>query len=79
MGCGSSCWASEGKLFKLRRLSDNVVGVQIRAEPDNDNDGEQNKPRTVSHCRKKGQQKNPEGDVIGDPDQGQRMGVSLFD
>jgi len=72
-------WAAEGKTFKLLRLRENVVGIQISAKPDKNNDGKQDKGRAIVHSRKKGQQKNPKGNIISCPDQGEGMHASLFD
>jgi hypothetical protein len=72
-------WTSEGKTFELLRLLDDVVCIQIRAEPDKNNCGKQYKSRTVFHCRKKGQQKNPKGNVISYPNKGEWVRAPLFD
>jgi len=63
----------------LLRLGEDMIGVQISAEPDKDNDRKQDKARPVFHGCKKGQQKNPKDNVISYPDQGEGMRTSLFD
>jgi len=55
-----------------------VVGIQVSAQPDKNNNGKQDKGRAIVHGRKKGQQKNPKGKVISRSDQGEGMQASLF-
>ena len=74
-----SAWTPEGKTFKLFRLFDHMVGIQISAKPDKNDDGKQNKSRTVIHCSKEWKQKNPKGNVIRNPDESKGVRVSLFD
>jgi hypothetical protein len=72
-------WASEGKTFELLRLLEDVVRIQISPEPYKNNYGKQYKARTVFHCRKKGQQKNPEDNIIDYPNKGEGVSAPLFD
>jgi hypothetical protein len=46
---------SEGKTFVLLRLREDIISIQVSAEPDQNNDGKQYKSRAVVHGRKKGQ------------------------
>ena len=55
-----------------------MVGVQVSAQPDKNNDSKQDKGRAIVYRRKKGQQKNPKGKVISRSDQGEGMQASLF-
>lgn len=70
---------SEGKPFELLRLLEDMVGIQIRAEPHENNYRKHDKARTVFHSRKEGNQENPEGGVISDPNKGDRERIHLLD
>lgn len=70
---------SEGKPFVLLRPELEDVDIQIGAEPYKDNYGQHDKARTIFHCRKKGQQKKPKGNIICDPNNGERVSAPLFD
>jgi hypothetical protein len=73
-------WNSEGITFILLwREFEDVVRIQISNEPNKNNDGKHDKARTVFHCRKKGEQKNPEDSIISFPDQGEWVSERLFD
>jgi hypothetical protein len=73
-------WNSEGKTFVLlRREIEDVVRIQINAEPYKNNYGKQYEARTVFHCREKGQQKNPKDGIISQPNQGEWVSAPLFD
>jgi hypothetical protein len=73
-------WNSEGKAFVLlRREIEDVVRIQINAEPYKYNCGKQYKARTVFHCRKKGKQKNPKDGIISYSNKGEWVSVPLFD
>ena len=70
---------SEGKTFVLLRLREDVIGIQISAEPDKNNYGKQYKARPVFHCCKKGKQKNPEYGIVKDKNYSiEWIGESLF-
>jgi hypothetical protein len=65
-------WNTERKTLVLLRLElEDVVQIQIYTEPYKNNYGKRDKARTVVDCRKKGQQKNPEGSIICHPNEGE--------
>ncbi len=63
----------------LRFELQDVVRVQISAKPYQNNCREGDEAGTVLYDRKKGKQKNPEGGIIGHPDQGEWVSGRLFD
>jgi len=71
---------SEGITFELfRREAEYVVCIKIKTEPYSNGHGKGDKTHPVIYCRKKGQQKNPEGGIINLPDQGEGVSESLLD
>jgi hypothetical protein len=71
-------WNSKRETFVLLRLREDVVRIQIKTEPYEYGHGKQHKARTVFHCREKGEQKYPKGDVISHPDKGEWVTAPLF-
>ena len=57
----------------MLRAREDLVGVQVGHQPDEDDHSEQDEAGTISHASKEGQQEDPEGQVISRADQGQRM------
>ena len=73
-------WNTERKTLVLLRLElEDVVQIQIYTESHKNDYGKHDKARTVVDCRKKGQQKNPEGSIIGHPNKGEWVSGPLFD
>jgi len=75
----SCSWNSEGKIFVLLRLLEDVICIQIENEPDRNDHSEHYKARTVLHGRKEGKQKNPKDNVVSRSDQGKWVSAPLFD
>jgi hypothetical protein len=73
-------WNPEGVAFELLRGElEDVVCIQVEHQPYENDDGKRNKARTVVDCGEKGQQKNPKGHIISQPDQSEWVSVCLFD
>jgi hypothetical protein len=70
---------SEGKTFELFGLLEDVVRIQIGAEPHQNNYRKYDKARAVFHCRKEGNQEYPEGRIISNPNNGDWERIHLFD
>ena len=72
-------WNTERKTIVLLRIKfEDVVQIQIYTEPYKNNYAKHDKSRTVVDRRKKGQQKNPEGSIIGHPNKGEWVSGRLF-
>jgi hypothetical protein len=66
-------------IFKLLRCEiEKVICIKIKNEPDQYNHSKGDKTCTVFNRCKKGQQKNPEGGIIGFSDQGKWVSERLL-
>ena len=66
-------------MFKsLRSEVQEVVGIKIQYQSDQDNNTEGNETSAVFHHRKEGDQEDPENCVVDKPYDGKRVGISLF-
>jgi hypothetical protein len=72
-------WNTERKTLVLLWFElEDVIQIQIYTKPYKNNYGKREKARTVVDFRKKGQQKNPEGSIIGQPYKGEWVSGPLF-
>lgn len=72
-------WNTEREAFILLWLLEGVIGVKIEQQPDQNDNCKRNKSRAVFHACKKWEQKDPEDNVIGKPDQRKQVNASLLD
>jgi hypothetical protein len=63
----------------LRRELEDIVGIEIDAQPYQNDHSECDIACTIFDGREEGKQKDPEGGIIGFPNEGEGVGEPLFD
>ena len=72
-------WSSQRKTFVLHRLELEGVDIQISTEPYKNYHGKQYKACTVVDLCQEWEQENPEGKIVGLPNEAEWVSEPLFD